>query len=101
MQEGVRCHWSIETRGELDYYNVGYMRWPPYSPDLNPIESTKLLSSIVIAISTHQRYELSARQAWDAVPEWYLQRLVESMHSRGFEVIKRDGHAKDTSGLRG
>ena len=37
--DNARCHWSIET---LEFYyenNIKIIDWPPYSPDLNPIDN--------------------------------------------------------------
>ena len=37
--DNARYHWSIEA---LEFYyenNIKIIDWPPYSPDLNPIEN--------------------------------------------------------------
>ena len=38
MQDNARIHTAAKTRGWLESRGVWVMDWPPYSPDLNPIE---------------------------------------------------------------
>lgn len=40
-----------------------------------------------------ERLRIIVQQAWDAVPEEYLESLLNSMHNRCREVIDRHGYA--------
>ena len=46
--DNARYHWSIEA---LEFYyenNIKIIDWPPYSPDLNPIENIWAIMKIKI-----------------------------------------------------
>ena len=69
------------------------MSWPPYSPDLNPIENLwGYLSRKVYEdgkqYSTVSELKDSLIKAWNEIPLSYLQNLVNSMPSRLFEISK-------------
>ena len=38
MQENAPCHTFKLTKGWLDQQKILTSKWPPYSPDINPIE---------------------------------------------------------------
>jgi transposase len=38
MQDNASSHASPDTLSELDSRGISYIKWPPFSPDLNPIE---------------------------------------------------------------
>jgi transposase len=38
MQDNARIHTSATTRAFLEDHHITTIKWPPYSPDLNPIE---------------------------------------------------------------
>ena len=71
------------------------LEFPPWSPDLNPIEN--LWSVLVRAVDTHNardeaELEAAIAQEWQAVQPEYLSTLMESMPERLSEVIANDGH---------
>ena len=85
-------------------YRFTVMRWPPYSPDLNPIEN--LLA--ILKLELYRRYPYtkylrgSAEKVknvlkerlfkiWWAIGEDVLTRLVESMPERVQAVLEADG----------
>ena len=39
MQDGAPGHTARQTLEDLDVRAVRYLRWPAFSPDLNPIEA--------------------------------------------------------------
>ena len=39
MQDGARGHTARATMAEFEERGIHPIAWPPYSPDLNPIES--------------------------------------------------------------
>jgi hypothetical protein len=79
------------------------MDWPPYSPDLNPIEN--LWSIVKRAIFTHhpelsgmpknntskQRLCEAAVEAWEDIREEVLDHLCQSMMRRLEAVIAANG----------
>ena len=79
------------------------MEWPPFSPDLNPIENTwRPLKENVHAVVpqlheiTNPNACLQAMQgvlpgAWDAIPDEKFDSLIASMPRRVQAVIEADG----------
>ena len=73
------------------------IEWPPYSPDLNPIETVWDWMKDWI----DERYEdkklnynqlrAAVSDAWNAVPNDFLDQLIEDMPKRCKAVIKADG----------
>jgi hypothetical protein len=90
------CPWAEEN-------GVSLLDWPPYSPDLNPIENLwKLfkeriiynhpeLSSMPKNDKTLQRLCEAAVEAWYEMDEEILDNLVSLMKNRLEAVIKADG----------
>jgi transposase len=88
--------WAIENGVEL-------MNWPPYSPDLNPIENLwKLLKEAIQrnhpdldtapkSNESLQRLAEAAVEAWEALEDRLLESLVESMRRRLEAVIRARG----------
>ena len=74
------------------------MEWPPYSPDLNPIEH--LWDNLGSAVNdlqprphTVQTLEQALLQCWLAIPPELICRLIQSMNSRCREDVQsRGGH---------
>ena len=48
MQDNARCHVSRVTKAWLELQTIPIMEWPPYSPDLNPIENIWGIQSHVV-----------------------------------------------------
>jgi transposase len=79
------------------------MNWPPYSPDLNPIENLwKLLKEAIqrnhLDLDTApksneslQRLAEAAVEAWEALEDRLLESLVESIRRRLEAVIRARG----------
>jgi hypothetical protein len=78
--------------------------WPPYSPDLNPIEYTwKKLKEMVMehfpevwdakgeSEEELQRMEEALKAAWLIIPTSFFECLIESMERRIEAVIEADG----------
>ncbi len=82
---------------------IEVVKWPPYSPDLNPIENVwKLLKEGIHKLhpdlgtlpkNQDSLFRLinAAIEVWEELPEEVLQRLVMSMRRRMQAVIDADG----------
>jgi transposase len=107
MQDNAPTHkahivqnWLISWAPE---HGLELMDWPPYSPDLNPIEN--LWSIVKRAIFTHhpelsgmpknntskQRLCEAAVEAWEDIREEVLDHLCQSMRRRLEAVIAANG----------
>ena len=96
QQDNAPCHASRSTIEWLENKGIDVMSWPPYSPDLNPIENLwGYLSRKVYEdgkqYSTVRELKDSLIKAWNEIPLSYLQNLVNSMPSRLFEISKSQG----------
>jgi transposase len=97
MQDNAPSHNARDTLRELAERFVRVLEWPPYSPDLNPIES--VWNWMKHWIQDHYGEEITGEdairtavwEAWNALPESYLQELVESMPARCQAVIDANG----------
>ena len=101
MQDGALGHAATETKEDLRERGIIVMDWPPFSPDLNPIESCWNWMKDWI----EDRYGLEekpsydklrqyVKEAWEVLPEDYLKDLLASMQ-RCKAVITANGmHTK-------
>jgi transposase len=96
MQDNAPAHRSRATQSLLNYLGIRPIEWPPYSPDLNPIEHVWKWMKDWIALNypgelTRDTLREAVYAAWDAVPEDFLESLVRSMPSRVRECYQRNG----------
>ena len=92
--------WLIEWAG---FHGIILMEWPPYSPDLNPIENLwKLLKEQIIKLHpelselpknnyNYQKLCDAAVEAWEAFEDSMLEKLSLSMKRRLEAVIRANG----------
>jgi transposase len=105
MQDGAPGHSAEYTINDLRERGIYLIFWPPFSPDLNPIEA--VWNRIKDYIEHHypdlpagkQRTYDQLRQivqeAWNAVSDQTLSSLIESMKERCEAVIAAEGgHTK-------
>ncbi len=90
---GVHC--SQYTTAWLEDHGIQTIWWPARSPDLNPIEHLWSWMKNYLYKDLGQRKRLAGKrlkeailQAWEAVPEGYLQGLMYSMPRRIQAVIQ-------------
>lgn len=102
MQDNAPSHSAARTIRELNERNISPVEWPPFSPDLNPIENVwKLMKDFVQNKypdlgQGKQRSEEEIRriikEAWDeAVDADELENLIESMPRRIRDVYEANG----------
>ena len=100
MQDGAKAHSCYDTREDLQDRGVFIIDWPPYSPDLNPIEAVWNKMKDYIEENywydenpSHDRLRRYVREAWDSITEDYLRELLATMPQRCQDVIAAEGGA--------
>jgi hypothetical protein len=102
QHDGASCHTSFETEDNLYRRNIPTINWPPYSPDLNLIEHVWTWMKRYIQRNYFQVYynaqsvpEERLRQiiweAWNAVPDSFIETLYYSWWERCQAVIDAQG----------
>nr|XP_001389473.2 beta-1,4-glucosidase [Aspergillus niger CBS 513.88] len=102
MQDNAPGHASKTTIQEFNERGIFPIIWPAFSPDLNPIEAVWNWMKDWIERYFPQDEQLSydqlrevVRAAWDALPEAFLDGLINSMPARCQAVINAEGgHTK-------
>ena len=98
MQDNASGHAAQYTLDELLERDIHVINWPPYSPDLNPIE--KVWDWMKDWIQDHYSHadklsydalRKAVREAWDAVTPELLNQLIEEMSARCQAVIDAEG----------
>jgi hypothetical protein len=99
MQDGAPGHRASTTLAELCQRGITILEWPPYSPDLNPIETVWNIMKDWIQhhyghldnITSYPQLRRIVQEAWDAVPEERVSGLIKSMSARCQAVIDANG----------
>lgn len=102
MQDGAPGHRAAGTKKDLENRKIRVVDWPPFSPDLNPIESCWNWMKDYIEDKygleekpSYAKLKRYVEEAWQELPESYLQTLLDSMPSRCEAVIAANGmHTK-------
>lgn len=86
---------------EFEERSITPIDWPPYSPDLNPIEHVWKIMKDNIEYKypdsnggkrrSSDQIRAIVKEAWDSVCTQELTDLIESMHDRCQAVIDADG----------
>ena len=98
MQDGAPAHSARATLLDMRERGITVITWPPYSPDLNPIENCwnkmksyqgRMWGDEACPLEEERR---RIQHCWDtAVTEEYLEELVRSMPQRCADVIAARG----------
>ena len=94
QQDNASPHTARITREWLQENNVEVLEWPPYSPDLNPMENVwgymkkKLYHDMP---TTPQGAIECMRRMWLQLTPMYAQRLINSLQSRCRLVVRNKG----------
>lgn len=110
MQDNAGIHrWNpvkewLENLRTTHGVQVEVIKWPPYSPDLNPIEHVwAILKALFHKMYPdmwkekgpkhiiRRRIEAGILRCWELIPSSYFDRLVESMPDRIEAVIASEG----------
>jgi transposase len=101
MQDNASSHSSRATSRELLSREVQVLSWPPFSPDLNPIEGVwnKMKDYIEIHYPdldfgrqrTYPQLRNIVKEAWDSITPEYLASIVFSMRERCEAVLAAQG----------
>lgn len=100
QQDNARPHAARLTQDFLRVNNVNTLPWPAFSPDLNPIEH--LWDQLGRAVYDGRRHITNRHQLiqalmeeWQAIPQYRIQRLIQSMRRRINSVLAaRGGHTR-------
>ncbi|KAG0817752.1 hypothetical protein G6F16_012601 [Rhizopus arrhizus] len=100
QQDNASIHTAKEVSEWLENNNISVLRWPPHSPDLNPIEN--LWSILKRRLLQYEKQpdgmlELWSRieNVWESITQNECQKLIESMPKRIKAVYNaKGGHTK-------
>ena len=107
MQDNAPIHTANKVKDWFQEQRIHHTDWPPYSPDLNPIEHVwRHLKNIVLEIHPELQHisgkenicealETALREAWTMIGKDLLDNLIESMERRIAACIDTKGwHTK-------
>jgi transposase len=90
LQDNAPYHASVDTQSWLHNNGIDCIDFPPYSPDLNPIENLwadlKRRVELRCPSSITELKEILSEE-WEATDQEYLARLAHSMIDRCQEVV--------------
>ncbi len=98
MQDSAPSHAAKLTRAMLRHWGIEVLTWPPFSPDLNPIETLwNILKDYLQARMdaaenwTQEQLRGHLMDCWDQIQDEVLDELIESMKARCEAVIATEG----------
>jgi transposase len=94
LQDNAPSHRANVAKTWLHHHGVSCLDFPPYSPDLNPIENLwQHLEKRVEARAPNELEELQdvIAEEWKKTPTDLLIKLAHSMHKRCLDVIAASG----------
>jgi hypothetical protein len=103
QQDNAPIHMALDVQEWLEKHGIWTLEWPPFSPDLNPIEHLWYHLKRKI-IKLHPELETmggskedldrlcaAAKEAWMLLPQDLMRKLIDSMPRRIRAVIKAKG----------
>ena len=96
MQDGAPGHAAGETKQDLEERGIVVISWPPFSPDLNPIERVwhimkNYLQDNYPENMSYDRLRKAVKDAWEKIGRVELEELINSMQARCQAVIDTKG----------
>jgi hypothetical protein len=107
MQDNAPAHSSKYTKTWLQTHGITVIKWPPNSPDLNPIEIVwnwikqwiqEVYGIEIDSVESQgkklrpERLRQMVQQAWEQITEEDLNSLLRSMHQRCQDIINAHGN---------
>jgi len=96
MQDRAPGHAAADTKKELEERGIRVIFWPPFSPDLNPIERVwhimkNYLQDNYPENMTYDRLRVAVKDVWEKVGQDEFEALIQSMQARCQAVIDAKG----------
>ena len=101
MQDGARSHTSKVTLAYLDEHCYELLKpdfWPPNSPDLNPCDyaiwgtmEANIWKRRRNKITTLEELKERIVEVWDALPQEFINRSIDSFRKRVNMVVQKNG----------
>ena len=104
IQDNASIHTARLVKNWLKEEGIEVLEWPPYSPDLNPIEHAwkrlkqwvwkhhpELLELKGKGQNTKEAMLKALQEGWDAIEEEFFEKLIASMQRRVRAVCKAKG----------
>lgn len=96
MHDGASIHRSEMTTNWLQKAKIQTIKWPPYSPDLNPMENvwgmlTRAVYSNGRQFKNKNELEQEILKQWSLIKPQQLENHVQSMTDRIVELIQKYG----------
>jgi transposase len=97
MQDNAPAHKDRMTIQDLQERGITVVGWPPYSPDMNPIETLWCWMKDWIQDHYPEDYlklndvRAAVHEAWEAISQDQLDVLIESMPARIQAIIEANG----------
>jgi transposase len=94
QQDNAPCHTAKLTQAYFQEENIMCLCWPPYSPDLNPIENLWGILKMKVDAqkpTTIEQLRQFSHEEWDKIPLDTVRKCIESMPKRLAGVIESNG----------
>jgi transposase len=96
MQDGAPRHAAADTQNKLRERGITVIFWPPFSPDLNPIERVWHIMKNYLQDNypdnmSYNRLRVAVKDVWEKVGRFGFEELINSMSARCQAVIDADG----------
>jgi hypothetical protein len=100
QQDNARVHIATKAQEWFEEHGVWVVEWPPHSPDLNPIEHVwNMLRRTLLRLHSFifeegkseadwDQFQEAIQEAWWAIPQEAIDRLIDSMPRR-IEAVYR------------
>jgi transposase len=96
MQDRAPGHAAADILEDLRERGIIVIFWPPFSPDLNPIEKVwhlmkNYLQDNYPEVMKYDQLRAAIKDAWDKVGRHEFEELIKSMKDRCQAIIDAEG----------